>query len=187
MAVVLGINAYHAGAAAAVLVDGRPVAAIAEERLNRVKYYARFPGGAIRQCLEIAGLSFGDIDAVAVGRDPSANRRQKIAYALRNPRRLLNFVRLRKSRSALDDLKTQIARHATSIPAKLRFAQHDVEHHVAHTASAYFISRLGARGGLHGGRLGRLRDVHDERVRGRPDHASSAASTCRTHSARSTR
>ena len=110
MAVVLGINAYHAGAAAAVLVDGRPVAAIAEERLNRVKYYARFPGAAIRQCLEIAGLSFDDIDAVAVGRDPVANRRQKVAYAVRNPKRLLNFLRLRRSRNALDDLKGQIAR-----------------------------------------------------------------------------
>src|SRR5881409_2560198 len=101
MAVVLGINAYHAGAAAAVLVYGRPVAAIAEERLNRVKYYARFPGAAIRQCLEIAGLDFGDIDAVAVGRDPSANRPQKIGYALRNPRKLLNFAKLLQSRSAL--------------------------------------------------------------------------------------
>jgi carbamoyltransferase len=140
MAVVLGINAYHAGAAAAVLVDGRPVAAIAEERLNRVKYYARFPAGAIRQCLEIAGLSFSDLDAVAVGRDPSANRSQKIAYALRHPKRLLNFVKLRRSRSALDDLKAQIARECDTDPEKLRFQQYDVEHHLAHTASAYFIS-----------------------------------------------
>ncbi len=140
MAVVLGINAYHAGAAAAVLVDGRPVAAIAEERINRVKYYARFPGAAIRQCLEIAGLSFGDVDAVAVGRDPAANRAQKIGYALRNPRRLLNFAKLRRSRSALDDLRAQIARECDVDPEKLRFSQYDVEHHVAHTASAYFIS-----------------------------------------------
>ena len=78
MAVILGVNAFHAGAAAAVLVDGSPVAAIAEERLNRVKYYARFPSSAIQRCLDIAGLRFGDIDAVAVGRDPSANRGQKV-------------------------------------------------------------------------------------------------------------
>ena len=123
-----------------MVVDGRPVAAIAEERLNRVKYYARFPGAAIRQCLEIAGLSFDDIDAVAVGRDPVANRRQKVAYAVRNPKRLLNFLRLRRSRNALDDLKGQIARECDIDPEKLRFQQYDVEHHVAHTASAYFIS-----------------------------------------------
>ena len=39
MSVILGLNAFHAGAAAAVVIDGTPVAAIAEERLNRVKYY----------------------------------------------------------------------------------------------------------------------------------------------------
>src|SRR5688500_15967818 len=108
MAVVLGIDTFHAGAAAAVLVDGTPVAAIAEERLNRVKYYARFPSGAIRQCLEIAGLDFSDVDAVAVGRDPAANRPRKIAYALRNPRRLPNLLEHRRSRGALDDLKARI-------------------------------------------------------------------------------
>ena len=56
MSVILGINAFHAGAAAALLIDGQPVAAIAEERLNRVKYYARFPSMAIRSCLDMAGL-----------------------------------------------------------------------------------------------------------------------------------
>ncbi len=39
MAVILGINAFHAGAAAALVVDGEPVAALPEERLNRIKYY----------------------------------------------------------------------------------------------------------------------------------------------------
>ena len=85
MAVILGINAFHAGASAALVVDGEPVAAIAEERLNRVKYYAGFPSQSIRTCLDIAGLDFGDIEAVAIGRDPSANRMQKIRYSLSHP------------------------------------------------------------------------------------------------------
>jgi len=140
MAVVLGINAFRAGAAAALLIDGRPVAAIAEERLNRVKYYARFPEEAIQKCLEIASLDFSDIDAVAVGRDPLANRLQKIGYASRNPQRIRNFLKLRRSRSALDDLRVQIVSGCHVDPKKLRFQQYDVEHHVAHTASAYFIS-----------------------------------------------
>jgi carbamoyltransferase len=140
MAVVLGINAYHAGASAALLVDGRPVAAIAEERLNRIKYYARFPAAAIRQCLELSNLDFSDIDAVAVGRDPAVNRSRKLAYALRNPAKLRNFLRLRASRSRLGDLKAEIASACDVDPAKLRFTQHDIEHHVAHTASAYFVS-----------------------------------------------
>jgi carbamoyltransferase len=44
---IIGINAYHPGASAALLVDGIPVAAVAEERLNRKKHYAGFPKFAI--------------------------------------------------------------------------------------------------------------------------------------------
>jgi carbamoyltransferase len=140
MAVILGVNAFHAGAAAAVLVDGSPVAAIAEERLNRVKYYARFPSSAIQRCLDIAGLRFGDIDAVAVGRDPSANRGQKVKYALSKAAQISNLLRIRSSRKALSDLRALIASECQVDPAQLRFTQFNVEHHVAHTASAYFIS-----------------------------------------------
>src|SRR5262245_50725912 len=67
MSVILGLNAFHAGAAAAVLIDGQVVAAIPEERLNRVKYYARFPALSIQKCLQMAGVAFKDIDYVAVG------------------------------------------------------------------------------------------------------------------------
>ncbi|MCB9767398.1 MAG: carbamoyltransferase [Candidatus Omnitrophica bacterium] len=140
MSVILGLNAFHAGASAALLVDGQPVAAIAEERLNRVKYYARFPTHAIRRCLDTAGLDFKDIDAVAFGRDSSANRAKKIEYALRNPTRLLKLIKTQTSRGMVDDLKQLISRECEVDPASLRFAEHHIEHHLAHVASAYFIS-----------------------------------------------
>lgn len=141
MSVILGINAFHAGAAAALVIDGEPVVAIAEERLNRVKYYAKFPTQAILRCLEVAGLKFSDIDHVAIGRDTSANLRQKLEFALRNPSRLLNFAKMRRiSKERFDDLKSLISRECQIAPEKLKFTQHNVEHHLAHTASAYFIS-----------------------------------------------
>lgn len=140
MSIVLGINAYHAGAAAALVVDGEPVAAIAEERLNRVKHHAGFPARSIRCCLDYAGLTFSDVDAVALGRDRSANLARKLAYAARNPARLLNLARLRSSRSVLDDVTDSVSRHCGVDRRALRFEQHNVEHHVAHTASAYFMS-----------------------------------------------
>jgi len=140
MAVILGINAFHAGAAAALLIDGTPVAAIGEERLNRVKYYARFPSAAIHRCLEMAGLQFSDIDAVAVGRDPSANRRQKVQYALSRATQLSNLMHIRSSRKQLNDLRALISSECHVDPEKLRFKQYNVEHHLSHTASAYFIS-----------------------------------------------
>ncbi|MDP7434491.1 MAG: carbamoyltransferase C-terminal domain-containing protein [Myxococcota bacterium] len=140
MAVILGINAFHAGAAAALVVDGEPIVAMPEERLNRIKYFAGFPALSIRRCLDIAGLEFSDIDAVAVGRDPSANRVAKVGFALRNLKDLRNLLKIRGARGALDDFKTLISSECDVDPAKLRFTSYNVEHHLAHTASAYFMS-----------------------------------------------
>ena len=85
MTVILGINSEHAGASAALVVDGLPVAAIAEERLNRVKYYAGFPRLAVRSVLGMAGLGPQDIDCVAIPRDPAANLSRKAAFLFGNP------------------------------------------------------------------------------------------------------
>lgn len=140
MSVILGINTFHAGASAAVIIDGQPVVAIAEERLNRKKYYAGFPALSIRKCLEIANLKFSEIDAVAVGRDSSANLHKKLEFALRHPSKLLNFAKMRSKKSSLDDMKTLISTQCEADASELRFQQYNIEHHLAHTASAYFAS-----------------------------------------------
>lgn len=140
MSVILGINTFHAGASAALLVDSEPVAALAEERLNRVKYFAGFPKLAIAKCLEIGGISFSEIDAVAVGRDSSANLHKKLEFAVRNPAKLLNLARIRSKSKTFDDLKSLIANECAVDKSKLKFKTYNVEHHLAHTASAYFAS-----------------------------------------------
>lgn len=148
MSVILGINTFHAGSSAALIVDGRPVVAIAEERLNRKKYYAGFPALAIRRCLEFANLKFADIDAVAVGRDSSANLHKKLEFALRHPSKLLNFARMRSKKKQMDDMRVLIAEHCEVDPAELRFDQYNIEHHLAHTASAYFASGWESSAGI---------------------------------------
>ena len=70
--VILGINAYHADASAAIFVDGKLVAAIEEERFRRVKHWAGFPQQAIEFCLQEAGIGFKEVDHWAIGRDPKA-------------------------------------------------------------------------------------------------------------------
>src|SRR5579863_7585386 len=82
---ILGINAYHANASAALVCDGQLVAAVEEERFNRVKYAAGFPTSAIRYCLKAAGLNLGDIDHIAIPRNPWARMGTKLLYALRMP------------------------------------------------------------------------------------------------------
>jgi carbamoyltransferase len=140
MSIILGINTFHAGSSAALVIDGQPVVALAEERLNRVKYYAGFPRLAIRRCLEIAGLDFSDLDAVAVGRDSSANLHKKLEFAIKNPTKLLNLARIRSKSKTFDDLKTLIASECGIEKEKLGFQTYNVEHHLAHTSSAYFAS-----------------------------------------------
>jgi len=140
MAVILGINTHHAGSSAALVVDGIPVAAIAEERLNRVKYYAGFPRYSVLKVMEIGSVSFKDIDYVAIGRDASANLSRKVEYVLRNPSKLLNLVKIKSARTALSDVKLLLVEECGADPADLRFEQINVEHHLAHIASAYFIS-----------------------------------------------
>jgi carbamoyltransferase len=136
--VILGLNAYHGDAAAALVVDGALVAAAEEERFNRVKHCAGFPALAARWCLEDAGLRPHEIDHVAVSRDPRANLGRKILRMLRHGtsarylrERLQNAARIRDVESAL-----RAALGAERVEATV----HNVEHHQAHVASAFFVS-----------------------------------------------
>ena len=140
MSVILGINSEHAGASAALVVDGQPVAAIAEERLNRVKYYAGFPRLAVRTVLDMAGLKPQDIDYVAIPRDPAANLTRKAAFLFGNPTRLPALLRTGAGQVRQLDVKSQLAAEFELDPAALTFRQLRVEHHLAHVASAYFSS-----------------------------------------------
>ena len=125
MSVVLGINAYHPGASAALVVDGIPVSAIAEERLNRVKYFAGFPKLAIQTCLSDAGLNLSDVNIVSIGRRPTANRRQKLLYAIQNPGKAANLLKIKKSGTTLAAVKQIMSRECAVEEHKLRF---DIEH-----------------------------------------------------------
>src|SRR5918997_6231768 len=78
---ILGINAYHGDAAAAIVCDGRLIAAAEEERFNRFKHSAGFPEQAIRYCLREAGIGIEDVDHMGISRDPSAHLHKKILFA----------------------------------------------------------------------------------------------------------
>ena len=75
---ILGINAYHGDAAAAIICDGRLIAAVEEERFNRVKHCAGFPTQAVEYCLRAAGISIEEVEHIGISRNPSANLHKKI-------------------------------------------------------------------------------------------------------------
>ncbi len=135
---VLGINSVYHESAAALLVDGKLVVAVEEERFNRIKRgkQAEFdnphqlPERAIRFCLKYAGLAARDISHVAYSFDPKL-RRKRYRAEWWDPR-LEETLRLRLGQvpGAIHELLGH------SLGQKLHF----VPHHLAHAASAYFPS-----------------------------------------------
>jgi len=137
---ILGLNMFHADASAAIVQDGEVVFAIAEERLNRRKHFGGFPRLAVQACLDAVGAKISDIDHIAVGQDSDANLAKKVRYALANPAKILNFIRLRQRKHAMRDVRSLLAQALEIDPPHLRFQEHHVEHHIAHIASAYYCS-----------------------------------------------
>ena len=82
MTLILGINAFHADAAAALVRDGVIVAAAEEERFRRIKHWAGFPTEAMAWCLADAGVGPADLDHIAINSQPGAHRWRKVAYTL---------------------------------------------------------------------------------------------------------
>jgi carbamoyltransferase len=137
---ILGLNAFHGDAAAALVVDGELVAAVEEERLNRVKHVAGFPSLALKWCLDETGMAPADIEHIAIGRDPRANIEQKVLRTLRHGASL-SFLRSRLENAAkVRDVRGAVA-DALAVPREeIRAQFHNVEHHQAHVASAFFVS-----------------------------------------------
>lgn len=137
---ILGINAYHGGASAAIIKDGQLIAAVEEERFNRQKYWAGFPTLSIQYCLQEAGITVYDLDHVGISRNPSANLLQKIVFTLtKRPSLSLITDRLRNA-GKVGDLRSQLATALGADAKAIRADFHNVEHHRAHMASAFFVS-----------------------------------------------
>lgn len=62
---ILGINAYHGDSSACVVIDGKLIAAVEEERFRRIKHWAGVPKEAIKYCLAEAKVKVEDIDHIA--------------------------------------------------------------------------------------------------------------------------
>lgn len=137
---ILGLNMFHADASAAIVLDGEVKFAIAEERLNRHKHFGGFPALAVKACLDAVGAKISDVEHVAVGQDSDANLSKKVHYALANPAKILNFIRLRQRKAAMRDVRSLLSAALEVDPSQLRFQEHHLEHHIAHIASAYYCS-----------------------------------------------
>jgi carbamoyltransferase len=139
MTAILGISALYHDSAAALVVDGRIVAAAEEERFSREKHDARFPVRAIEYCLAEGGLRAEDLDYVAFY-DKALLKLERLVetYLAFAPRGLSSFVRgmpaLLKEKLFV---RRAIVEHLGGSPkAKIVF----LDHHESHAASAFFPS-----------------------------------------------
>jgi carbamoyltransferase len=140
--IILGINAYHADASAAILVNGHLIAATEDERFKRTKHWAGFPVQAIAFCLQEANISMKDVDYICIGRDPKAKFKKKISFMLQSPAHVLKyavnrFANAKKISSiAIELQKVDASVSIADLEAKIQ----NIEHHRSHLASAFYPS-----------------------------------------------
>ncbi|MEO1628065.1 MAG: carbamoyltransferase [Bacteroidota bacterium] len=141
---ILGISAYYHDSAAALLIDGKVMAAVQEERFSRQKHDFSFPSRSIEYCLAEGGLSIDDLDAVVFYDKPflKFERLLETYYAF-VPKGFASFVQsmprwvgeqllLKKSiRKSLKEIQSYDGRKL-----RLLFS----EHHLSHAASAFYPS-----------------------------------------------
>jgi carbamoyltransferase len=137
---ILGLNAYRGDSAACLFVDGELIAAAEEERFRRIKHWAGLPTSAINYVLEEGKVSFGEIDHIAIDRKPGVNNLHRLGFVLTHwPHPKLMAQEIKNIRSAAPVKETLQAGYGVEIKAEV----HQVEHHLAHLASAYLVSGFG--------------------------------------------
>ncbi|MEZ0273612.1 MAG: carbamoyltransferase [Roseimicrobium sp.] len=138
MALVLGINAWHGDSSAAIIKDGKLIAAVEEERFLRIKHWAGLPVESMKYCLREAGVQFGDLEHIAINLNPRVNNFRRLLHLIRHrPDLGLVMDRLRKRSKA----KSVGEKIAEAFPQeRMRAEVHHIEHHLAHLASSYLCS-----------------------------------------------
>ena len=135
---ILGINAYHGDASACLLNAGVIIAAAEEERFLRIKHWAGFPKESIRYCLKEAGINLSDLSIVAINTDSKANFFKKIVHVMRYK---VNFDLVRERLRNSQARKTILQSLEEIFPeARFRGKIRMINHHLAHLASAFYVS-----------------------------------------------
>ena len=144
MTAILGLSAYYHDSAAALLIDGEPIAAAQEERFTRKKHDAAFPRQAIEYCLAEAGITLDEVDHIAFYDKPFLKFERLLeTYVANAPRGFKSFqmaipVWIREKLFQKDLMQKEFREIVPKIQTrdKILFA----EHHYSHAASAYYPS-----------------------------------------------
>lgn len=133
---ILGINYMHNDSSACIFKNGQLVAAVEEERFDRIKHSFKFPINSIKFCLNYSNLNVQEIDVVSVNFNSNYNLKEKIFFSfkcLHNINllsKLLVFFKKKSLKLLLENYFNQ----------KLNFKLDFVPHHLAHISSSYLCS-----------------------------------------------
>src|SRR5215471_4744016 len=141
---ILGLSALYHDSAAALVDDGRIIAAAQEERFTRKKYDASFPANAVRYCLAEAGIDLAKVDHVVFYDKPLLKFERLLeTYLAFVPRGFTSFRQamplwLKEKLFQKDLLTRELQSFDPDIDwsERLLFA----EHHLSHAASAFLAS-----------------------------------------------
>ena len=144
MKAVLGISAFYHDSAAALIIDGKIVAAAQEERFTRIKHDSSYPFNAINFVLSFGGIKISEIDSIVFFEKPFLKFERLLeTYLAFSPKGFGSFIKsmpiwLKEKLFQKRFLIEKIKKHGPikNLSNKLFFS----EHHLSHAASAFFPS-----------------------------------------------
>jgi carbamoyltransferase len=142
---ILGLSCFYHDSAAALIVDGKIIAAAQEERFTRIKHDSQFPARALKYCLDEAKIDIDEIDQIVFYEKPFVKFERLIeTYLSHAPYGFKSFVKampiwlnekLFQKKLLIDNLGSlKLNKHDLS--KKISFS----EHHISHAASAFYPS-----------------------------------------------
>ena len=143
--IILGLNINHADTSACIIVNGKIIAAIEEERFVRIKHYAGLPINSIEFCLQKSELKLKDINFITVNYSPTANFMQKTFYSIKNilsKSLLKKIIKFKNKLFHTNELEKYLKEN--NFTGKII----NVEHHMSHIASSYYNSSFKQSVGL---------------------------------------
>ena len=145
MSVILGINKDHSDSSACLLIDGKLIGAVAEERLGkRIKHDSSFPNNSIKWLVKSSGIKYSDIDLIAVSNNNLSNIKEKIFHSFDFSK--FNLIKKVKTKlfnkTSIDNEIIKLCIDNGENKSSLKYKKHKVEHHLTHIASAYYLSEF---------------------------------------------
>ena len=136
--IILGLNAFHGDSSACLVIDGQLISAAEEERFRRIKHWAGLPTEAVRYCLEAGGITLDQVDHIAINRNPSANLLKKALFAFSKRPSLKAITDRLTNAGKVSDVQSLLCSEFSC--QNPHFKIHNIEHHLAHLASSFFVS-----------------------------------------------